>query len=70
MSLRSSPFSAGLSSDLVGAIIPPVMALKNASCYARIASNPGMEVIGFMLVIFSIALDCPSRSISKLACKN
>jgi hypothetical protein len=51
--------------------IPPVIALMKASCWARIASKPGMAGIPAMgLVRFSIILVCPSRSISKLIARN
>ena len=48
----------------------PVIAFMNASCWACIASKPGILAIGFIAPMFSIIFDCPSRSISKLACRN
>jgi hypothetical protein len=46
--------------------MPPVIALKNASCWARIVSNPGMDAMGLIAVMFSTIFDCPCLSISKL----
>jgi hypothetical protein len=46
---------------------PLVMALKKASCCARMASKPGSLAMGLAFVICSRIADCPSRSISKLA---
>mmetsp|Transcript_3390 Transcript_3390/g.5918 ORF Transcript_3390/g.5918 Transcript_3390/m.5918 type:complete len:182 (-) Transcript_3390:341-886(-) len=51
-------------------VAPPVMALKKASCCARIASNPGIFAIGLIAAMLSMIVLWPSFSISKLEARN
>ena len=48
----------------------PVIIFINACCCACIASKPGILAIGLIVSIPSIIVFCPSRNISKEACKN